>query len=108
MVQVSLHYWAGAKAAAQMAVETVEADTVAAALAMASARRSDPHFDRVVRASTVLVGESVAHPDDLTKPLEGPVRVEILPPFAGGAGCPLSGRASRPMRPALGARPSRA
>ena len=85
MVQVSLHYWAGAKAAAGVAVETVEADTVAAALELASSRRADPHYDRVVRASTVLLGEVVAHPDDLTRPLDGPVRVEILPPFAGGA-----------------------
>lgn len=85
MVQVSLHYWAGARAAAGVAAETIEADTVAAALRLASARRADPHYDRVVRASTVLVGEVVAHPADLTKPLAGPVQVEILPPFAGGA-----------------------
>lgn len=85
MVQVSLHYWAGAKAAAGTAVETVEASSVAAALEQARGRRADPHFDRVIRASTVLIGEIAAHPEDLTKPLDGPVRVEILPPFAGGA-----------------------
>ncbi len=85
MVLVSLHYWAGAKAAAGVSAESVEASTVAAALELVSARRADPHFDRVVRASTVLIGETTAHPDDLTRPLDGPVQVEILPPFAGGA-----------------------
>lgn len=85
MVQVSVHYWAGAKAAAGVAFETFEAATVAAALEQASAGRADPHFDRVVRASTVMIGETTAHLSDLDRLLDGPVRVEILPPFAGGA-----------------------
>lgn len=85
MAQVSIHYWAGAKAAAGVAMETVEASTVAGALGEASRRRADPHYDRVVRASTVLIDEVAAHPADLIRPLDGPVRVEILPPFAGGA-----------------------
>ncbi len=85
MVSVSLHYWAGAKAAAGMAEERVEAETVAEALQIARSRRADGRFDRVIRASTVLVDGATAHPADLERPLTGPTEVEILPPFAGGA-----------------------
>lgn len=85
MQPVSLHYWAGAKAVAGTAEETVQAETVAQALEIASGRRADPHFDRVIRASALLIDGSTAHPDDLSRALSGPVEVEVLPPFAGGA-----------------------
>ena len=84
MHAVSIHYWAGAKAAAGVAQETVQANSVAAALAAASQRRADPHYDRVVRASALLIDGLTAHPADLSRPLTGPVDVEVLPPFAGG------------------------
>ncbi|MCW2810884.1 MAG: hypothetical protein JWP61_1342 [Friedmanniella sp.] len=84
MVLVSLHYWAGAKAAAGTAEETVEAASVAEALEVVTGRRSDPRFARVVRASSVLVDGVAAHRGDLERVLEGPVRAEVLPPFAGG------------------------
>jgi sulfur-carrier protein len=84
MVPVSLHYWAGARAAAGVAEEQFEARSVAEALRFARDERSDPHFDKVIKASSVLIDGLTAHPADLERPLRGPVRVEILPPFAGG------------------------
>lgn len=84
MVLVSLHYWAGAKAAAGMAEETVEAGSVAEALSIVTQGRPDPRFARVVRASSILVDGVAAHAADLERVLTGPVRAEVLPPFAGG------------------------
>jgi sulfur-carrier protein len=84
MVPVSLHYWAGARAAAGVAEEQIEARSVAEALRFARDERSDPHFDKVIKASSVLIDGLAAHPADLERPLKAPVRVEILPPFAGG------------------------
>lgn len=84
MATVSLHYWAGARAAAGLAEEAVEATSVAEALRVVSSRRADAHFDRVVKASAVLIDGLAAHSDDLDQHLIHPVRVEILPPFAGG------------------------
>ena len=84
-VPVSLHYWAGARAAAGVAAEEIQASTVAEALRFARDRRSDPHFDRVIKASSMLIDGLTAHPADLDRPLTAPVRVEILPPFAGGS-----------------------
>ena len=85
MVMVSLYYWAGARAAAGVESETTAASTVAEALATVLATRADPAFSRVVQACSLLVDGVAAHPDDLDRPLSGPVRVDVLPPFAGGA-----------------------
>ena len=85
MATISLYYWAGAKAAAGVSMERFEADSVAAALEQArQSRPGDAHFDRVLGMSSVLVDDVVARGDDLRRPLAGVVRVEILPPFAGG------------------------
>ena len=89
-VPVSLHYWAGAKAAAGVAAEEIQARTVAEAVRSACDRRSDPRFDRVIKASSMLIDGLTAHPADLDQPLTAPVRVEILPPFAGGSQCRVS------------------
>ena len=86
MVIVSLYYWAGARAAAGVEAETTSASTVAEALATVLATRADPAFSRVVQACSLLVDGVAAHQDDLDRPLSGPVRVDVLPPFAGGAG----------------------
>jgi molybdopterin synthase sulfur carrier subunit len=86
MSSVHFHYWAGARAAAGTATETVEAATVRAALAQAGAAR-DAHFRRVAASCTLLVDGLAAHDADLDRPLDGSVRVEVLPPFAGGAAC---------------------
>jgi sulfur-carrier protein len=84
MVSVSLHYWAGAKAAAGVAEEQVEAQSVAEALRLACLARSDPRFDAVIKASSVLIDGRAAHQQDLERQLTGSVQVEVLPPFAGG------------------------
>ena len=84
MSTVHLHYWAGARAAAGTASELVEASTVRAALAQAGAARDD-HFRRVAASCALLVDGVAAHEADLDRPLSAPVRVEVLPPFAGGA-----------------------
>jgi molybdopterin converting factor small subunit len=87
MPPVHLHYWAGAKAAANTAEETVEAPSVRRALEIVTAARGG-RFGRVLSACSLLVDGVAAHDADLDRPLDGPVRVEVLPPFAGGA--PLS------------------
>jgi molybdopterin synthase sulfur carrier subunit len=84
MVSVSLHYWAGARAAAGVAEERIEARSVAEALQLACDQRSNPRFDKVIAASSILVDGLTAHQEDLERPLTVPVRVEVLPPFAGG------------------------
>lgn len=93
MSTVHLHYWAGARAAAGTAAETVEAATIRAALARAGDGRDD-RFRRIAACCTLLVDGVAAHEADLDRPLTGAVRVEVLPPFAGGAlsGAPRVGR----------------
>lgn len=83
MVPVSIRYWAGAATAAGVDQETVEASTVAEALAHAGAQRG-PGLQRVIGISSILVeGRRIATADrDVT--LTAPVLVEVLPPFAGG------------------------
>jgi molybdopterin synthase sulfur carrier subunit len=81
---VTLNFWAGARAAAGTSSESVEATSVRAALDAVLARRDDPRFTRVLGASSLLVDGVSASPSTLTQPLEAPVVVEVLPPFAGG------------------------
>ena len=90
MATMSLHYWAGARAAAGVEEEQFEAETIAAALEAACRLRGDG-FRRVVSACSLLVDGITTHPADLERPRSGPVRVELLPPFAGGSG---AGRAA--------------
>jgi molybdopterin synthase sulfur carrier subunit len=85
MSTVHFRYWAGARAAAGRSEETVEAATVGDALALVCASHADERFTQVVRACSVLVDGATAHQADLTRALGAPVRVELLPPFAGGA-----------------------
>jgi molybdopterin synthase sulfur carrier subunit len=86
MVLVSLHYWAGARAAAGVETESIQTTSVAEALRQAQAAR-DPGFSRIIKACSLLVDGVAAQPDDLERALSGPVRVDVLPPFAGGATC---------------------
>lgn len=83
MVPVLIRYWAGAAAAAGVDSETVEADTVAAALASVTADRG-PELERVIGISSILVDGRRAAANDRDVDLTGPVQVEVLPPFAGG------------------------
>jgi molybdopterin converting factor small subunit len=79
-----LRYWAGARAAAGVASERVDAATLAEALNAARAGR-DERFGRVLSVCSFVVDE---HPVGRTPPDEvslGPdAVVEVLPPFAGG------------------------
>ncbi len=84
MTQVTLNFWAGARAAAGTASETVEALTVAEALDLVLARHADPRFTRVVRASSLLVDGVSSSGGSLQERLQRPTVVEVLPPFAGG------------------------
>lgn len=84
MALVVLHYWAGAKAAAGVESEQYDAPDVAAALAAAGARRSDPRFAEVLRSCSLLIDGRVLSEQDQHRPLHGEVTVELLPPFAGG------------------------
>jgi molybdopterin converting factor small subunit len=85
MEMVTLYYWAGARAAAGMESESTSATTVAEAVRAVVAARADPAFSRVVKVCSLLVDGVAAHPDDLDRVLTGPVRVDVLPPFAGGS-----------------------
>ena len=85
MTKCTIRYWASAKEAAGTAEETVEADTLAAALEAARQLHPEDRFQRVLGASSLLVDE---HP--VGKRAHGEVTVtdgtviEVLPPFAGG------------------------
>jgi molybdopterin synthase sulfur carrier subunit len=86
MAYVTIRYWAAAKDAAGMAEESVEAVTLAAALAGVLAGR--PGEDRLrqvlLRSSFLVNGLPVhrgAHEETLLK--DG-ATIEVLPPFAGG------------------------
>lgn len=68
------------------ASESWPVDTVGAALRAAAERRREERFDRLLQVCTVLVDGVVIHPADYDKVWRGPVRAEILPPFAGGGG----------------------
>lgn len=84
MPLVTLNFWAGARAAAGTSAESVEAPTVAAALALVVERHADARFTRVVRASSLLVDGVSTAGEALERPLADPTTVEVLPPFAGG------------------------
>jgi molybdopterin synthase sulfur carrier subunit len=81
-----LRYWAGARAAAGVESERVDALTLAEALDAARAGR-DASFGRVLDVCSFVVDE---HPVGRTPPaevaLDPEAVVEVLPPFAGGSG----------------------
>jgi sulfur-carrier protein len=84
---VDLVFWAGAKAVAGTASEQWLVRTLGEALRAAAASRApDVRFDRLLGVCTVLVDGVVVHPEHWDAVLEGPIRAEILPPFAGGSG----------------------
>jgi molybdopterin synthase sulfur carrier subunit len=81
-----LRYWAGARAAAGVEQERVDAATLAEALDAARAGR-DEHFSRVLSACSFVVDEQPVGrtpPPEVALPADAVV--EVLPPFAGGAG----------------------
>jgi molybdopterin synthase sulfur carrier subunit len=82
MAAILIRYWAGAKAAAGVDSERIEAATVASALALAvSGGRRE--LARVIQRSSLLLDGVVVH--DKTATLADGQTLEVLPPFAGGA-----------------------
>lgn len=82
MAAILIHYWAGAKAAAGVDSEQIEASTVASALARAIGTDRG-ELARVIARSSLLLDGVVVH--DQTTALSDGQTLEVLPPFAGGA-----------------------
>jgi molybdopterin synthase sulfur carrier subunit len=86
MARVTIRYWAAAKDAAGADAESLDAGTLAEALAAAVSRRGDNHrLPAVLARSSFLVDGAPAG----GRPREGIVlrdgaTIEVLPPFAGG------------------------
>jgi molybdopterin synthase sulfur carrier subunit len=83
---LTVRYWAAARAAAGCAEETVEAQTVAAALDLVRrAHAGNPSFAKVLDVASFLLGEQ-----PVTNRVLADVEVrdgdtlDVLPPFAGG------------------------
>jgi molybdopterin converting factor small subunit len=86
MGNVTIRYWAAAKDAAGMAEESVEAVTLAEALAdVLAARPGKDHLRQVLSRSSFLVnGLPVRRDRHEETVLEDGATIEVLPPFAGG------------------------
>jgi molybdopterin converting factor small subunit len=86
MTKVTIRYWAAAKSAAGAAEETVEADTLAGALAAVVASRApDERLRGVLARSSFLVDATpVGRAAKESVVLDDGAVVEVLPPFAGG------------------------
>ncbi|MDH6628434.1 molybdopterin synthase sulfur carrier subunit [Streptomyces sp. LBL] len=84
MAKVTVRYWAAAKAAAGVAEELFDADTVAEALDAVRGRHPG-ELVRVLRRCSFLVdGDPVGTRGHETVGLADGGTVEVLPPFAGG------------------------
>jgi sulfur-carrier protein len=86
MTKVTVRYWAAAKQAAGVAEESLDADTLAGAIAAALARRGeDPRLRAVLERSSFLVdGSAVGRGRAEEVVLPESAVIEVLPPFAGG------------------------
>ena len=86
MSTVTVRYWAAARQAAGVAEETLDADTLAGAIAAALARRGqDPRLRAVLDRSSFLVdGSAVGRRGAEEIVLPEAAVIEVLPPFAGG------------------------
>lgn len=83
--QISVRYWAAARAAAGVESEIVEASTLADVLTVVGERHPTPRFADVIAMCAVLVGaQPVGSRDPSTVRLVEGDTVEFLPPFAGG------------------------
>ncbi len=86
MARVTIQYWAAAKEAAGVPEESVEAGTLAEALAEVLARRgSDGRLRAVLATSSFLVdGTAAGRGVTADVILPDAARIEVLPQFAGG------------------------
>ncbi|MFL6180089.1 MAG: MoaD/ThiS family protein [Actinomycetes bacterium] len=90
-----LRYWAGARAAAGVESERVEATNLQEALDAACAGR-DERFSRVIRVCSFVVDEQpVGRTPPAAVSLTADAHVEVLPPFAGGARANRQGAGGR-------------
>jgi molybdopterin converting factor small subunit len=77
--EVTVRYWAAARAAAGVPSDVVRGSTVEQVVAAAVALH--PDLRPVVAVATFLVDGAAAAPE---RPVPGGATVEVLPPFAGG------------------------
>jgi molybdopterin converting factor small subunit len=81
-VTLTVRYFAGARAAAGVAEESVPAGTSLDALTAALTERHGPALGRVLSAASFLVDGTACH--DRRAVLQAGATVDVLPPFAGG------------------------
>jgi len=85
MAKVTIQYWAAAREAAGVDLESVEASTLAEALEKIVARRDDGRLRSVLATSSFLVdGASAGRSMAADLALKDAAVVEVLPQFAGG------------------------
>ncbi|PSM44373.1 molybdopterin synthase sulfur carrier subunit [Streptomyces dioscori] len=84
MAKGTVRYWAAAKAAAGVAEEPYEAETLAQALDVARERHSGEFARVLLRCSFLIDGDPVGTRGHETVRLAEGGTVEVLPPFAGG------------------------
>ncbi|MBY8866710.1 MULTISPECIES: MoaD/ThiS family protein [Streptomyces] len=84
MAKVTVRYWAAAKAAAQVAEEPFEAETLAEALDAVRERHPGELARVLLRCSFIVDGDPVGTRGHETVRLIEGGTVEVLPPFAGG------------------------
>jgi sulfur-carrier protein len=86
MAKVTIQYWAAAREAAGVDVESVEARTLAEALEKIVARRGDDERLRSVlaRSSFLVDGASAGRSVAADLVLQDAAVIEVLPQFAGG------------------------
>ena len=86
MAKVTIQYWAAAREAAGVDVESVEARTLAEALEKIVARRGDDGRLRSVlaRSSFLVDGASAGRSVAANLVLQDAAVIEVLPQFAGG------------------------
>lgn len=82
MATIELNYYAAARAAAGRSQEVIEASTVAEALQAAG--RREPELARIIGISSYLLDGVALDPSTANAELSGPIRIDVLPPFAGG------------------------
>ncbi len=86
MARVTIQYWAAAREAAGVALESVEAGTLAEALDVVVARRGEGSRLRSVLATSSFLVDGAAAGRSVAADLVLPdaAVVEVLPQFAGG------------------------
>jgi sulfur-carrier protein len=81
---ITLRYWAAAKAAAGVAEDRMDVDTLAAALECAAEAHGEQLARVLTRCSFLVDGNPVGARPPETLALPADAIVEALPPFAGG------------------------